>query len=298
MIYRFWYFFRETGVSLWRNLSLTLAAILTVGISLSLVGTSLLVREGAERATAQFQEGVEFIVFMNADATPEQDAAIRDVLDTSPAISGFAYVDKLAAYEEFRGLFSDKPELLDSVTPDVMPPSYRIVPADPDSANVAELARQFSAQPGVREVATATDAIRQIEAFSTRVSQVLLVAAVVLVAVSALLILNTVFTAIGARRGEIEVRKLVGATNWFVRIPFMLEGTIHGLIGAALAIPALFLVEDQVLSYFQESDVVPLFRGFAVPDGYVWDTSIWLLLLGGAVGMFGSAVAVTRYLDV
>lgn len=298
MIYRFWYFFRETGVSLWRNLSLTLAAILTVGISLSLVGTSLLVREGAERATAQFQEGVEFIVFMNADATPEQDAAIRDVLDTSPAISGFAYVDKLAAYEEFRGLFSDKPELLDSVTPDVMPPSYRIVPADPDSANVAELARQFSAQPGVREVATATDAIRQIEDFSTRVSQVLLVAAVVLVAVSALLILNTVFTAIGARRGEIEVMKLVGATNWFVRIPFMLEGTIHGLIGAALAIPALFVVEDQVLSYFQESDVVPLFRGFAVPDGYVWDTSIWLLLLGGAVGMFGSAVAVTRYLDV
>ena len=92
--------------------------------------------------------------------------------------------------------------------------------------------------------------------------------------------------------------KLVGATNWFVRIPFMLEGTIHGLVGAALAIPALFLVEDQVLSYFQESDVVPLFRGFAVPDGYVWDTSIWLLLLGGAVGMFGSAVAVTRYLDV
>ena len=298
MIYRFWYFFRETGVSLWRNLSLTLAAILTVGISLSLVGTSLLVREGAERATAQFQEGVEFIVFTNADATPEQDAAIRDVLDTSPAISGFAYVDKLAAYEEFRGLFSDKPELLDSVTPDVMPPSYRIVPADPDSANVAELARQFSAQPGVREVATATDAIRQIEDFSTRVSQVLLVAAVVLVAVSALLILNTVFTAIGARRGEIEVMKLVGATNWFVRIPFMLEGTIHGLIGAALAIPALFVVEDQVLSYFQESDVVPLFRGFAVPDGYVWDTSIWLLLLGGAVGMFGSAVAVTRYLDV
>jgi cell division transport system permease protein len=298
VIYRFWYFFRETGVSLWRNLSLTLAAILTVGISLSLVGTSLLVREGAERATAQFQEGVEFIVFMNADATPEQDAAIRDVLDTSPAISGFAYVDKLAAYEEFRGLFSDKPELLDSVTPDVMPPSYRIVPADPDSANVAELARQFSAQPGVREVATATDAIRQIEDFSTRVSQVLLVAAVVLVAVSALLILNTVFTAIGARRGEIEVMKLVGATNWFVRIPFMLEGTIHGLVGAALAIPALFLVEDQVLSYFQESDVVPLFRGFAVPDGYVWDISIWLLLLGGAVGMFGSAVAVTRYLDV
>ena len=262
------------------------------------MGTSLLVREGADRATAQFQEGVEFIVFMNADHTPDQDTAIRQVLDTSPAIGGYSYVDKLAAYEEFQTLFVDKPELIESVTPDVMPPSYRIVPADPDAANVAELARQFSSQPGVREVATATDAIRQIEDFSTRVSQVLLVAAVVLVAVSAMLILNTVFTAIGARREEIEVMKLVGATNWFVRIPFMLEGMIHGLIGAALAIPSLFIVENQVLSFFQESDVVPLFRGFAVPDGFVWDTSLWLLLLGGAVGMFGSAVAVTRYLDV
>ncbi|HCV35665.1 MAG TPA: hypothetical protein DF783_01980, partial [Acidimicrobiaceae bacterium] len=137
MIYRIWYFIRETVVSLWRNLSLTLAAILTVGISLSLVGTSLLVREGADRATAQFQEGVEFIVFMNADHTPDQDAAIRQVLDTSPAISRYAYIDKLAAYEEFQVLFVDKPDLIESVTPDVMPPSYRIVPSDPDAANVA-----------------------------------------------------------------------------------------------------------------------------------------------------------------
>jgi len=179
-----------------------------------------------------------------------------------------------------------------------MPPSYRIVPSDPSAANVSELADQFASQPGVKEVATATEAIRQIDDFSTRVSQALLVAAVVLVGVSALLILNTVFTAIGARRQEIEVMKLVGATNWFIRIPFMLEGTIHGLLGAALAIPALFVVDKQVLAFFQESDAVPLFRGFAVPEGFVWDTSIWLLIIGGTVGMIGSAVAVTRYLDV
>ena len=92
--------------------------------------------------------------------------------------------------------------------------------------------------------------------------------------------------------------KLVGATNWFIRIPFMLEGTIHGLAGAALAIPALFVVDSQVLAYFQKSDAVPLFRGFAVPDGFVWDTSIWLLVIGGVVGMIGSAVAVTRFTDV
>ncbi len=297
-MYRLWYYLRETVLSIWRNLSLTLAAILTVAVSLGLVGASLMIREGAERATAQFQEGVEFIVFMNPDADLDQDTAIRHVLDTSPAIESYDYIDKAAAYDEFETLFADKPELVESVTPDVMPPSYRIVPTDRSAANVNELARQFSAQPGVREVATATEAIRQIDDFSTRVSQALLIAAVVLVGVSALLILNTVFTAIGARRQEIEVMKLVGATNWFIRIPFMLEGTIHGLIGAALAIPALFVVDNEVLAFFQESDAVPLFRGFAVPDGYVWDTSIWLLILGGAVGMVGSAIAVTRYLDV
>ncbi len=92
--------------------------------------------------------------------------------------------------------------------------------------------------------------------------------------------------------------KLVGATNWFIRIPFMLEGTIHGLFGAAMAIPALFAVDNRVLAYFQESEAVPLFRGFAVPDGYVWNTSIWMLVIGAAIGMVGSAIAVTRYLDV
>ena len=297
-MYRLWYYLRETVLSIWRNLSLTMAAILTVAVSLALVGASMMIREGAERATAQFQEGVEFIVFMNPDADADQDAAIRHVLDSSPAIASYGYIDKLAAYDELETLFADKPELVESVTPDVMPPSYRIVPTDRSAANVNELANQFAAQPGVREVATATDAIRQIDDFSTRVSQALLIAAVVLVGVSALLILNTVFTAIGARRQEIEVMKLVGASNWFIRIPFMLEGTIHGLIGAALAIPVLFVVDNEVMAFFQESDAVPLFRGFAVPEGFVWDTSIWLLILGGSVGMIGSAVAVTRYLDV
>ncbi|GIT45452.1 MAG: hypothetical protein Ct9H300mP12_00370 [Acidimicrobiales bacterium] len=127
-----------------------------------------------------------FIVFMVPNASAEQDAAIRNVLDSSPAISRYTYVDKMAAYEEFQRLFTDKPELVESVSPDVKPPSYRIVPNNPEAGNVAEMARQFGEQPGVKEVATATEAIHQIEDFSNRVSQALLVAAVVLVAVSTL----------------------------------------------------------------------------------------------------------------
>ncbi len=92
-------------------------------------------REGAERATAQFQEGVEFIVFMNADASIDQDGAIRQVLDNSPAIKDYAYVNQEQAYEEFSTLFSDKPDLVNSVSRAVIPPSYLFVPTDPSAAN-------------------------------------------------------------------------------------------------------------------------------------------------------------------
>ena len=83
------------------------------------------------------------------------------------------------------------------------------------------------------------------------------------------------------------------------RTPEIMADAAHVVLGHdAKACTGNFFVDDQVLAYFQESDAVPLFRGFAVPDGYIWDTSLWLLAVGGAVGMIGSAVAVTRYTDV
>lgn len=292
------YFVRETFANLWRNVALTFAAVLTVAVTLSLAGTANLVRLGADRATAQFEDGVEFIIFMNPDASPDQDESIRNALESSPQIERFEYVDQAATYDEFRELFSEQPELYEVLTPEDLPPSYRVVPSDVDSEAVDDLAGQFENRPGVKKVATASDAIRFIDDVSSRVTVVLLVASLVLVLVSALLILITVFTAIGARRREIEVMKLVGATNWFIRIPFLLEGLFHGLIGGLLAYPALLLVDRYVLQYFQRSEDVLLFQSFAVTNGEILGTQLLLLVVGAVLGVIGSTFAVGRYLDV
>ena len=292
------YFVRETSSNLWRNIGLTVAAMLTVAVTLIMVGSSLLISKGSSRSTAQFKDGVEFIVYMNADAAPEQHAAIESLIDSSPDISSSEFVDQQASYQEFTELFADEPELLAAVTPEDMPPSFRVVPANSEAVAVEDLASQFEGRPGVRKVKTASEVIRFIEEFGSTVTTAFWFAAVILVIVSVLLILNTVFTAIGARRREIEVMKLVGATNWFIRIPFMLEGLVHGVVGGVLAAIGLRFVDRFVFKALQDSEEVALFQNFAVTSAEVLETGLLMVALGAAVGVIGSAFAVTRYLDV
>ena len=238
------YLLRETFSNLWRNVSLTIAAIITVLVSLSMFGAALMVGDGVHNATERWEGGIEFVVWLNPDIDPAQDAAIEETLlelQNRNQVDRFDYVDQEETYEEFLTLFADSPETIEAVEPSNMPPSYRVVPSDPDAEVIAELASQFRERAGVRDVVLATEVIKEVQRTADRVSQTTLFLSVVLVVAAVLLILNTIIMAINARRREIEVMKLVGATNWFIRLPFMFEGLIFGLIGAALSIPALFI---------------------------------------------------------
>jgi cell division transport system permease protein len=295
MAVRVEYLVRETGTNLWRNISLTVAAVLTVAVCLTMLGVSLLIGYGADSLTTQWKGGIEFIVFMNADATAEQDALVRDAIESSDRVKDYKYLDQQAAYEEFKELFSDKPELIDSVTPDVLPPSYRVVPVDPDPDEVATLGAQFDNAPGVREVRYATEALRNLEDLTNSIKNGLTVAAVVLLVVAVLLILNTISTAMQSRRREIEVMKLVGATNWFIRVPFMLEGLFHGIVGAVLAVAGMTAVNEIIFPRVRKNEILLYFQ---VSSSQVMSTSILVLVIGGIVGVIGSLWAVSRYLDV
>ena len=296
MALRVEYLIRETGTNLWRNVWLTIAAVLTVFVCLALLGVSILIGRGANSLTSQWKGGIEFIIFMKPVATPDEDTAIRKVLDESGSeIKSYKYLDQAAAYDEFKKLFADKQELIDSISPTVLPPSYRVVPVDSNADAVAQLGKQFEDKPGVYEVKYASETLRNLESITNIIGFGLLVAAVVLFIVSVLLILNTTFTAMTSRRREIEVMKLVGATNWFIRIPYMLEGLVHGLVGALGAVGFLVVFKNLVFPRVQRID---LFQYFRVTGGEVWTTSIWLVLLGAAVGVIGSTFAVWRYLDV
>lgn len=291
------YIFRETRGNLRWNVTLFVATIVAVWVSLTLFGSSLLIRQGVEQATGRWQGGIEFIVFMNADAGEAQHAAIRAALDENPEIGGYDYVDQQGAFNEFISEFSDRPELIENVTPEILPPSYRVKPTVGDADVIEALAAQFDARPGVRQVTLPVEVIRTLQQNSQKVSVFVLVIAIVVLLAALMLIANTIRTAIFARRQDIEVMKLVGASNWYVRLPFMVEGTIQGVIGGALAIPMLFLMNNLMAGFVQE-DYLELLRSLVVDSAVVWNTSLLVTGIGAAVGVLGSLFAVGRFLDV
>ncbi len=291
------YVFRETRGNLRWNVTLFAATIVAVWVSLTLFGSSLLIREGVEQATGRWRGGIEFIVFMNADATEAQHAAIRGALDENPEIGGYDFVDQQGAYNEFITEFADRPELIENVTPEILPPSYRVKPSVNDADVIEALATQFDARPGVRQVTLPVEVIRTLQQNSQKVSVFVLIIAIVVLLAALMLIANTIRTAIFARRQDIEVMKLVGASNWYVRLPFMLEGTIQGVIGGALAIPMLFLMNNLMAGFVQD-DYLELLRSLVVDSAVVWNTSLLVTGIGAAVGVLGSLFAVGRFLDV
>ena len=291
------YFVRETAGNLWRNISITLASVLTVSVTLMMLGGGIIVRNGVANATERWEGGIEFVIFLNPDSSQDQIDSIGGDLEESPAIKSFEYFDQEAAYEEFKELFADSPEFIESVTPEVLPPSYRVVPVDKEARAVTDLGRQFEAKAGVREIIFASESIEAVQEVARKINLIILLVAGFLGVAAALLIVNTVRMAVLARRREIEVQKLVGATNWFIRVPFMLEGLVQGVVGGAVAVVGLFLFEKFVLADLFPQDI-PLVAGFDVTGGEL--IGVYIIVLGGGalMGALAAGIAVTRFLDV
>ena len=291
------YVVRETGRNLRRNVTLTLASVVTVAVSLALLGVALLLRQGVENATKRWEGGIEFVIFMNAEASPEQLAAVQDDLLTSPEVSRVTFFDQDDAFREFKELFEGTPEIIETVSPEVLPPSYRVVPAETNAALVEALAGQYEGRPGVREVVRASETIQTLEDITNVAKLAFYGGATSLLAAALLLIFNTIRMAMFARRREIEVMKLVGATNMFIRVPFMVEGLIQGVIGAALAVGTVFGINELFDRWLSGGNNLQLLESFVVASSDVWGTSILLLIVGCLVGTIGSAVAVTRLIQ-
>lgn len=289
------YFVRETVSNLRRNLLMTSAAVLTVAVSLALVGGALLLKQGVANATIQWRGGVELSIYMQPDASPTQSDAIERELSDMAQVKKVTYVDQQAAYAEFQRMFANQPDIVESLTAQDLPPSYRVVPKAAEYVEV--IGNQFKKRPGVMDVAYAKDTVDTLLKV-TRALQIGIVSvAAVLLLSASLLILNTIRMAIYARRREVAVMKLVGATNWFIRVPFMLEGLVQGLVGGVIAF-ALLSIGRGLIQRTVQSYKLQLINQLVVSGDEVVGTGIFLLLMGATVGAIGSAVAVRRFLDV
>ena len=296
-MFSFRYVLRETAQNLWRNILLAVATVVTVGVSLAMFGGFMLFQVAVDSATARWQDGVEFIVWMNTDAGTDEDSSVRNQLDESPGVERWEYVDRQQSYEEFKEFFEDTPEVLEIFTAEGVPPYYRVVPIDPDPDVVEELGSQFKGKPGVRTVTFAGDVIRDVQNLSNRAGRVLFIGSIVLLGASTLLILNTLAVAIGNRRPEIEIMRLVGATKWFIRVPFMLEGLVQGLIGAVVAMISNALLRNYVIDQFSDADGLQLLAGFKVDDAAMLQVNLLVVAIAVGVAVIGSNLAVAMHLN-
>jgi cell division transport system permease protein len=292
------YVARETATNLTRNVTLTLASILTVVVSLTLFGSAWMLNQGVNNANDRFKGGIEFIVYMQPEVTEEQKASIEGDLDANPDVKSFDYVNQDETYEEFVRLFGDSPQLVETVTPEILPPSFRVAPQVQDPEVVQALGDQFNQKPGVYDVVFAFEVVKRIQETFNKIGARFLIASGLLLLAALLLILNTIRVAMFARRREIEVMKLVGATNWFIRVPFIVEGVVQALIGAVIAVLSMTFLIRPFIDELSKDKVLPIFQGFEVTDSNLLVTNLLVLAGAAAIGAIGSAVAVSRFLDV
>jgi cell division transport system permease protein len=295
------YVARETGANLRRNITLTVASILTVAVSLTLAGVGWNLYRGVDRATNRWGEGVQFVVFMQPDASPDQVDSMSKALDSNPEVRSARYVDHDEAFAEIKRIFKNSTVAEVFKTPQEVPTSFRVVPLTRDADQVENLAALYRARPGVNTVTVPGDALRRFQRFTRFFVLVFVIVAVASLLSAGLLIVNTIRLAIFSRRREIEVMKLVGATNWFIRIPFMLEGLVQGLVGALIAWGGSWGVNHALRNSLLKgvkADSNDTLQLLITSGGAIRTTGIALVIIGTVIGATASGAAVTRFLDV
>jgi len=296
---KFDYVLRETTNNLRRNITLSIAAIVTVGVSLALFGSTLLVGQGVDNVSQRWNDGIEVIAFLKADVTDDQRSAIEDFIKDSPEVGKWRYVNLEESHQEALRLFERNEALRTKIeNGSRVPDSYRLSPKSKDVNLMNSLGDQLLAQPGVELVTDESESVKTITAVSHFAQLAMLVVGIGLLVAALLLILNAIRMAMFARRREIEVMKLVGATNWFIRVPFMMEGIVQGLIGALFAVGALVAVDRAMDNAAQNRDYRSIMEGFVASSGEVRLTVIVVIMLGITIGAAGSAWALSRFLRV
>jgi cell division transport system permease protein len=289
------YAVREVATSFKRNAMMTVAAILTMWVSLALIGGARLINQAASDASRQWRGGVEVSIFLRPDVTQQQVDAVGSQLKDMPEVKKVRYVDQQGAYKEFKALFANQPLFVQSVQATDLPPSYRVVPSKAEF--VDSIGSRFQNFPGVYQVAYAKEFIDYLLKSTKRQENVLYLISAAVIIAAFVLTFTTIQMAIFARRREVAVMKLVGATNWFIRIPFMLEGLLEGLLGGALALVTVYLARN-VFTGVGTIQVFNLHNSLYVTTAEALRTGVVLVIGGALMGAIGSAVAVRRFLSV
>ncbi len=287
------YLLRDAFQNMRRNVLVVAGAVLAIFISLALAFGALVLNEVVRVNTLLWQEGEHVVVFLKDIEDGISDADHRSLMGEIQGwseVSSVRYVDKAEAWEEFQIIFADSPSLLDISDQSIVPASLRIRLSEIERYRDIEF--RLDGQPAVRKIVSPGEVIERLSDLNSVLNRLAVGLAVVQGSAAVVLIANTIRLAIYARREEVSVMRLVGASNWFIRVPFLLEGMIEGLVGASLAVLAVYVGQRSMAGI--DINIVQL----NLPSGFFLRWAVLFILFGAGAGLVGSALGLRRYLRV
>jgi cell division transport system permease protein len=291
--------FSEVATGLRRNVTMTVAMILTTAISLGLLGGGLLVVRTIDRMQHDYYQRVETVVYLSADlsandpgCTSSTCSALRGQLESSPGVQSVIFESRQAAFARFQRIFQGQPELLQLARPEALPASLRVQLSDP--ARFPSIAKAFNGRPGVDRVTDQGEYLRQLFRALDGLRNATFVIALIQALAALLLISNTIQISAFTRRTEVGVMRLTGASRWYTQLPFLLEAVVAGVAGGIMAIVGLVVGKvafvDRVLAGVFEAAIVPRL-GYAD----IFSVAPILLLVGAVVAALTGYVTLRLY---
>lgn len=299
------YYFRETAAGLRRNGVVAFAAMSTAFIALFLFGMALLIGRELNLIIDAYTANVEVSVYLTDPVKPDSVARLISELEALPAVDSVDFESKDEAWERYTELFASEPALLENVDPSTIPASLRVKLADTAlyeqvtaAMGCAPDERQDGAivctNPGVREVRDQRELLDALTTITRLLSGGVLAIAVVMLVSAVILVANTLRMGMFARRKEIGIMRLVGATNWRIRVPFLIEGLVEAMLGAMFAIFGLFIVKVVLVDGLREElRAVPFIR-----NSDVLAITPWIAIAAAFVAIVAGTFGMRRFLDV
>lgn len=286
------YFIGDAFKSFKRNKTISIATIITVLVTFIVLGTFSLVGENLNLAIGGLEDKIELVVYLDDDISPIDRKEVQVKINAQEGVKEIQYESREDA---FKKLQENNAGILKGYTleKNPLPASYIVKLEDMSYAPaIREAVKDLDGVESVSDEQESIDTIQSIIKFTKIIGTVLFV---ILVGVSIFLIMNTTKLTVYARRKEVGIMKFVGATDWFIRWPFIIEGILIGLIGTFLSVIALYFLYKFVISFIAARVIILNL----IPISYIFTSLLWKFVLGGVlVGGCASYLALRKFLVV
>jgi cell division transport system permease protein len=257
--------FSEVVTGLRRNITMTIAMILTTAVSLAMLGGGLLIVRTIDKMKTDYMADVEVAVYLVDDISANDKnceqalcVSIRQQLENDPAVASVVFENRDAAYARFKKIFESQPELVALARPEALPASFHVKLKDPSRSAV--IVQDYTGKPGVSKVDDQNKFLDRFFNSLNTIRNITFFVALFQAVAALLLISNTIQVSAFTRRTEVGIMRLVGATRWYTQLPFLLEAVVAGLVGAVLAV--IFLVVGKLVFF----DSLLSATGGAIPE--------------------------------